>query len=141
MKTYTTGSEMVNLISTGEASVAVTQDFTMTALQKAVPTMVWADLSDGDIATLNTVNVPTGAENPELAYKFINFLLSVEVQQKEAEQGVDAPVNRGVKLTDAEASIWTYGDKMIGSLNQMDYAKMNAAKTDWIDRWNEIFGM
>lgn len=141
VKNYNTGSEMVNLISTGEATVAVAQDFTLASMQKAVPTMTWADLKDGDIATLNTINIPKGAENVELAHQFINFVLSTEVQQIEAEQGVDAPVNTEVKLTPEQAALWTYGAEKIASLNRMDYAKMNAAKADWIDRWNEIFGM
>ncbi|QDY70750.1 polyamine ABC transporter substrate-binding protein [Qingshengfaniella alkalisoli] len=141
VKTYRTGSEMVNLISTGEATVAVTQDFTLASLQDAVPSMVWADLSDGDIATLNTINIPTGAANVDLAHEFINFVLSTEIQQIEAEQGVDAPVNDDVELTPEEAALWTYGDDMIASLNRLDYEALNAAKTDWIDRWNEIFGM
>ena len=141
VKNYNTGSEMVNLISTGEASVAIAQDFTLASLKNAVPTMEWAELSDGDIATLNTVNIPVGAENVELAYQFLNFILSTEVQQVNAEQGVDAPVNTEVELTPEQASIWTYGPDAIAALNRMDYAKMNAAKTDWIDRWNEIFGM
>ncbi|KAA2317199.1 extracellular solute-binding protein [Pseudooceanicola sediminis] len=140
-KNYNTGSEMVNLISTGEASVTMTQDFTLKSLKDAVPTMTWAELEDGDIAVLNTVNIPTGAENTELAYEFINFLLSDEVQQKEAEQGVDAPINMNVELTDEQAAMWTYGADAIAALNTMDYAKMNANKSDWIDRWNEIFGM
>jgi len=46
-----------------------------------------------------------------------------------------------VKLTPEQAALWTYGAEKIASLNRMDYAKMNAAKADWIDRWNEIFGM
>lgn len=141
VKNYNTGSEMVNLISTGEASVAVAQDFTLASLQEAVPTMTWATLEDGDIATLNTINIPTGAENVDLAYEFINFVLSKEVQQLNAEQGVDAPVNTEVVLTPEQASIWTYGAEAIAKLNRMDYAKMNAAKTDWIDRWNEVFGL
>lgn len=141
VKTYNTGSEMVNLISTGEASVAIAQDFTMASMQKAVPTMTWAQLSDGDIATLNTINIPTGAAHTDLAYKFINFILSKDVQQAEAEQGVDAPVNTGVVLTPDQAKIWTYGAEAIAKLNRMSYQQMNAAKTDWIDRWNEIFGM
>ena len=131
----------LNLISTGEATVAVAQDFTLASLKKAVPTMVWAELKDGDIATLNTINIPKGAQNVDLAHQFINFVLSTEIQQIEAEQGVDAPVNKEVSLTPEQAAIWTYGDAMISSLNRMDYGKMNAAKTDWIDRWNEIFGM
>lgn len=141
VKNYNTGSEMVNLASTGEIAVTMTQDFTLSSLKEAVPTMEWAELEDGDIAVLNTLNIPTGAENVELAYQFIDFVLSQEVQQKEAEQGVDAPVNTKVELTDEQAAMWTYGQDEIDALNTMDYAKMNAAKTDWIDRWNEIFGM
>lgn len=141
VKNYNTGSEMVNLISTGEASVAIAQDFTFASLTDAVPSMTWADLKDGDIATLNTVNIPVGAENVDLAYEFINFILSTEVQQIDAEQGVDAPVNREVVLSPEQAAIWTYGEDAIAALKRMDYAKMNAAKTEWIDRWNEIFGM
>ncbi|WP_068118895.1 ABC transporter substrate-binding protein [Tropicimonas marinistellae] len=141
VKNYNTGSEMVNLVSTGEISATMTQDFTLRSLKDAVPTMTWAELEDGDIAVLNTLNIPVGAENPELAYQFIDFVLSKEVQQKEAEQGVDAPINMMVELTPEQAALWTYGQEAIDALNMMDYAKLNAAKTDWIDRWNEIFGM
>ncbi len=141
VKNYNTGSEMVNLISTGEATVAIAQDFTLASLQSAVPSMVWASLEDGDIATLNTVNIPKGAENVDLAYEFINFVLSQEVQQVNAEQGVDAPVNTDVVLTPEEAAVWTYGAEAIAKLNMMDYAKMNAVKIDWIDRWSETFGL
>lgn len=138
-KNYNTGSEMVNLISTGEAKVAVAQDFTLASMKAAVPTMTWASLSDGDIATLNTVNIPKGSENVELAHQFINFILSKDVQQINAEQGVDAPVSTKVQLTPDQAKVWTYGPDMIAKLNRLDYVKLNDAKTDWIDRWNEIF--
>ncbi len=138
-KNYNTGSELVNLISTGEAKVAIAQDFTLVSMKAAVPTMTWASLSDGDIATLNTVNIPAGSENVELAHQFINFILSKEVQQLDAEQGVDAPVSTKVTLTPEQAKIWTYGPDMIAKLNRLDYVKLNDAKTDWIDRWNEIF--
>ncbi|MBA5805718.1 ABC transporter substrate-binding protein [Rhizobium changzhiense] len=140
VKNYNTGSELVNLISTGEVRVALAQDFTLASMQAAVPTMTWAKLKDGDIATLNTVNIPKGSENVELAHQFINFILSKEVQQAEAEQGVDAPISTKVSLTPDQAKIWTYGPDMVASLTRIDYAKMNAAKADWIDRWNEVFG-
>jgi putative spermidine/putrescine transport system substrate-binding protein len=139
VKTYNTGSELVNLISTGEVRVAIAQDFTLASMQAAVPTMTWAKLKEGDIATLNTINIPKGSANIELAYQFINFALSKDVQQKEAEQGVDAPINTKVELTPEQAKIWTYGAEQVGSLSLIDYAKMNEAKTDWIDQWNELF--
>jgi putative spermidine/putrescine transport system substrate-binding protein len=141
VKNYQTGSEMINLVSTGEANVAVAQDFALGRLTAAVPTMVWADLEDGDIATLNTVNIPVGAENVELAHEFINFLLSTEIQTTQAQQGVDAPINAEVELTEEEAAGWTYGQEQIDSLQRMQYEKMNAAKDEWIDRWAEVFGL
>ena len=141
VKNYNTGSELVNLFSTGEITAAVAQDFTLAQIQAAVPTAVWADLKDGAVATLNTINIPKGAANVDLAYEFINFVLSPEVQQKTAENGVDAPVVTSVKLTPEQAKLWTYGPEMIASLKQVDYAKLNAAKSGWIERWNEVFGM
>jgi putative spermidine/putrescine transport system substrate-binding protein len=138
---YNTGSEMINLFSTGEISTSIAQDFTLAQIQAAVPSVVWADLEEGSIATLNTINIPVGAAEPELAHQFLDFVLSTEIQQQLAERGIDAPVNTGVELTEQEASIWTYGDEMIAGLQRVDYVPMNAVLDEWINRWNEIFGM
>ncbi|MEJ6392681.1 ABC transporter substrate-binding protein [Gymnodinialimonas sp. 2305UL16-5] len=138
---YNTGSEMINLFSTGEITVSMAQDFALGRLQDAVPSVVWADLEDGAIATLNTINIPTGSENVELAHMFLNFVLSIEIQQELAERGVDAPVHAGVDLTEEQAAPWTYGDEMISGLQRVDYVPMNANLDEWINRWNEIFGM
>lgn len=140
VKNFKSGSELVNLVSTGEISAAMAQDFAFGAVQEAVPTMTWATLEEGDIATLNTINIPTGAAEVELAHQFIDFMLSTELQQVQAEQGVDAPVNTDVVLNEEQASQWTYGKEQIDSLQRMDYGKMNAARVEWIDRWNELFG-
>jgi len=78
---YNTGSEMINLFSTGEITVSMAQDFALGRLQAAVPSVVWAELDDGAIATLNTINIPTGSENVELAHMFLNFVLSVEIHK------------------------------------------------------------
>jgi putative spermidine/putrescine transport system substrate-binding protein len=141
VKNYNTGSEMINLFSTGEITVSLAQDFALGRLQEAVPSVVWADLSDGDIATLNTINIPTGAANVERAHEFINFVLDPERQRILAENGVDAPAVASVVLSDAAAAGWTYGAEQVGSLKRVDYSKMNAAKDAWIEQWNEVFGM
>ena len=141
VKNYNTGSELVNLFSTGEITTSIAQDFVLGQIQAAVKTAVWADLKDGAIATLNTVNIPKGSKNVELAHEFINFILSPEVQQKTAENGVDAPVVTAVKLAPEKAKMWTYGPDMVNSLKTIDYSKLNKAKGGWTDSWNEIFGM
>ena len=140
LKNYNTGSEMINLFSTGEISVSLAQDFALGRLQDAVPTVVWADLSDGDIATLNTINIPTGAEQVELAHEFIDFVLDPELQKVLAENGVDAPAVESVVLSPEAAAGWTYGAEQVNSLKRIDYAAMNAAKPGWIEKWNEVFG-
>ena len=111
------------------------------ATPPAVPTVTWANLEDGAIATLNTVNIPKGAAEVELAHQFINFILDPALQQKLAEEGVDAPVVKSVTLNEDQAKKWTYGADMVAGLKRLDYSKMNAAKAAWIDEWNEIFGM
>ncbi len=140
VKNYMTGSEMINLFSTGEITVSLAQDFALGRLRDAVPTIVWADLQDGDIATLNTVNIPAGAQNVERAHEFINFILDPERQKILAENGVDAPVHADVVLSGDAAAQWTYGEAMLSSLKRVDYGAMNMARPDWIDRWNELFG-
>lgn len=140
VKNYQTGSEMINLFSTGEVTVSMTQDFTLAQLKAAVPTIEWARLTDGDIAVFNTVNIPKGAAEVELAHQFINFILDPAIQKTLAEQGVDAPTRADVELSPEAAARWTYGADQIGRLKRIEYGKMNAAKGGWIDRWNEIFG-
>lgn len=140
VKNYNTGSELVNLYSTGEITTSIAQDFTLGQVQKAVPTAVWADLKEGDIATLNTINIAKNAAQPELAYQFINFLLKPDIQQALGAAGVDAPVAKEAKLSPAEAKQWVYGAEMVAKLKTLDFDKLNAAKSDWTDRWNEIFG-
>ncbi len=138
---YNTGSEMINLFSTGEIAVSMTQDFTLAPLRAAVPSVEWAELTDGEIAVFNTINIPTGAENVDLAHQYIDFVLSAEIQQALAEQGVDAPVNANVVLTPEQAAIWTYGAEQINSLTRIDYSLLNPARARWLDLWNETFGM
>lgn len=140
VKNYNTGSELVNLFSTGEVTAAMAQDFTLAQIQAAVPTARWAALSDGDIATLNTINIAKGAANPDLAHLFINFILDPRIQETLAKQGVDAPAATAVQLTPQEASRWTYGAAMVASLKRVDYEKLNAVKNDWVDEWSEVFG-
>ncbi|HEU0221342.1 MAG TPA: ABC transporter substrate-binding protein [Paracoccaceae bacterium] len=140
VKAFRTGSELVNLFSTGEISVAVTQDFVMGPLQAAVPTVAWAELEEGSFAVFNTINVVKGTPNLDLALDFINFALDPAVQKTLAAEKVDAPIVASVELTPEEAKGWTYGADTIASLNRLDYAKLNAAKSDWTERWTEIFG-
>ena len=75
------------------------------------------------------------------AHAFIDFVRYPERQKTLAENGVDAPVVASVELSEDAGRQWTHGREMIDSLQRIDYDAMNAAKSDWIERWNEIFGL
>lgn len=53
---------------------------------------------EGSVYVLNVIAIVEGSKNVELAYKFIDFMLSREVQQKRAEALIDAPINSKVSL-------------------------------------------
>jgi len=136
VKTYNRSSELVNLFAQGEIVAGAAQDFAFGRIQDAVPTAVWVNPVEGAYANLNTINIVKGSKNKELAEKYINFVLSAEVQKALALARVDSPVNSEVALSDEEAAGLTYGADLIASLQTVDWAAVNAAKPDWIERWN-----
>jgi putative spermidine/putrescine transport system substrate-binding protein len=138
-KTYNTGSELVNLFSTGEIVIAAVQDFAAPAIHKAVPNAKWAPLSEGDYAIFNTLNIGAKAKNPELAYQFINYKLSREIQEKFVAVG-DSPVNKNVVISPDKVGDMAYGQAAIAKLRKPDFKAILAQKADWERRWNDIFG-
>jgi putative spermidine/putrescine transport system substrate-binding protein len=134
---YGRSSELINMFNQGEVVAAATQDFVFATIKKANPAAVWADLSDGAYANLNTINIVKGSPNKELAEAFINWALDPAVQKALAVAKVDAPANTKVVLTPEEAAQWTYGEAVINSLHSPDYGKLSAALPDWTQRWND----
>ncbi|MDR6665265.1 ABC transporter substrate-binding protein [Rhizobium sp. 1399] len=138
-KTYNTGSELVNLFSTGEVVAAAVQDFAAPAIHAAVPNAKWAPLSEGDYAIFNTLNIGAKSENQDLAYQFIDYKLSADVQRKFVAVG-DSPVNKNVALSPEQVGDMVYGADEIGKLRRPDFKEILAHKADWEARWNNIFG-
>lgn len=138
-KTYNTGSELVNLFSTGEVVAAAVQDFAAPAIHAAVPNAKWAPLSEGDYAIFNTLNIGAKSKNQDLAYQFIDYKLSTDVQRKFVAVG-DSPVNKNVTLSAEQVGDMVYGADEIGKLRRPDFKEILAHKADWESRWNTIFG-
>lgn len=136
VKTYTKSSDLVNMFAQKEVEVGVVQDFAFANIKKAVPTAVWVDPSEGSYVNLNSINIVKGTKNKELSEKFINWILSEEVQKANALAKVEAPVNINVKLTEEESKDFTYGTKLIESLKSSDDQFVNSVMKEWIDKWN-----
>lgn len=99
---YTKSAEFNSVLERGEAEIAVGLRYQLGAVQGLNQTLSgklsYVIPSEGSIFVFNVMAIPKNAKNKELAYKLIDFWLSTEVQQKLAEKGVDAPVNKEVVL-------------------------------------------
>ena len=102
---------------------------------------MWVNPSEGNFAGFNMLNITKGCKNKDLAEAFIDFYLSKDVQQAEALDGVDSPVNTEVELTEEQAANFTYGQEMVDSLILPDWSLITEKKADWINRWNELFSV
>lgn len=141
VKTWTSANDTITMLNQGEASVAALLDYSYTTAKQANPDYVWVSPSEGNFACFNMLNITKDCKNKDLAEAFINFYLSKDVQLADALDGVDAPVNTEVELTEEQAANFTYGQEMVDSLVLPDWALITEKKADWINRWNELFSV
>lgn len=137
VKTYTKSSDLANMFASGEIVAAVAADFAYGSIAKAKPEVSYVIPNDGAYLNFNTININKNSENKDLAYEFINYLLSEEVQARAAKTLGDSPVNKNVELSEEEASNLTYGD-VVNSSKVLDYEYINSQMGSWIDSWNRI---
>ncbi|OWZ83173.1 ABC transporter substrate-binding protein [Natranaerobius trueperi] len=133
---YGRSSELVNMFTQGEVLIAGVQDFAFEGIKDGLPSAEWVDPVEGTFVNRNVVNVVEGTENQELAEEFINFLLSEEVQERNALDKLDSPINKNVELTEEEAEGLTYGEDVIESLRTTDSDYIVEHTEEWSHRWN-----
>lgn len=137
VKYYTSSSDMVNMLTQGEVSVAVMQDYAFGGALKAKPTLKWADVSGDTYTGFDTINVVKDTKHKKLAEEYINFILDTGVQKAEAVDAVDSPTNKEVVLTADQSKNITYGESLINSLKMPKWNKVNSLYSQWIGRWND----
>jgi putative spermidine/putrescine transport system substrate-binding protein len=78
-----------------------------------------------------------GNGNEALAYQFMDYWLSTEVQTRVAVAKLDSPANAKVVVSDEIAESLTYGADLINSLNMLDPAAIIDNRDAWLERWNK----
>lgn len=134
VKTYTKSSDLINMFTSGEVAAAVVGDFGVPTIVASNPSLVYVT-PDGAYANFNTINVTKNCANKDLAYEYINYRISEELQTKTGTALNEAPTNSDVTFTEEEAQNMTYGDAA-ANVKVVDYAFVNPILNDWIDQWN-----
>lgn len=85
VKTYSKSSDLANMFSSGEIVAAIASDFAFETIQKAKPEVINVIPESGTYLNFNTININANSKNKDLAYEFINYVLSDEVQERAAK--------------------------------------------------------
>jgi len=135
---YKRSSELINLFKMGEVWAAPVARFAWGRLLATGLPLKWVVPKEGMIGFLNTVSIVKDAKNLENAYKYIDFILSEEVQYAEAMDLVDSPINKNVKVPEEIAEKLTYGEDHIKTLIFFDPNVIVEHRDEWIKKWNEM---
>ena len=136
--TYRRSSELTTLVQEEEVWVAPYSSFAVGNLTATGHPLEMVIPAEGLPAAPSVVSIVAGSEKVELAHKYIDFLISQQVQSAMAEALVDSPTNQTVTVSDEVAPMLTYGDEMIDSLIFLDQEKLNSFQEEWLERWNAI---
>ncbi len=137
VKSYSKSSDLANMFASGEIVAAVVGDFAVPNIQAADANCVYVVPESGTYANFNMVDVVSTSKNKELAYKFVNWRISQELQSVTSLSLNEGPTNAKVQLTDEQASQLTYG-VVAEKAKVIDYSFVNPLMESWTDQWNRI---
>ena len=136
VKTYAKSSDLINMFTSGEIKAAIVGDFGVPTIQKANPNLVFVT-PEVTYANFNTISITKNCKDKELAYAYINYRLSKELQEKTTKALNEAPTNNQVTVAEENAKNMTYGE-VAENAKVLDYSFVNPILSDWIDQWNRI---
>ena len=137
VKTYSKSSDLANMFASGEIAVAVVGDFGIPTIEQAQPNVKFVVPASGTYANFNTIDINKNSKNKELAYEYVNYRLSQELQSSTAITLNEAPTNKDVVLDEETALNKTYGE-VAANAKTIDYSFVNPLLNNWIDQWNRI---
>lgn len=135
LKWWTGGAENTELFATGEAWIGDFWRGRVNNLRKEGHPIGYVQPKEGTTGWVDTMAIPSTAENKEAAEALINFALEAEVQKAFVLNGITyAPTNANISLTDDEANLLGATEEILSRTTFVDpiYNLQN------IDKWNEM---
>jgi len=125
------------MLTRGEISIGPLDAPAVARVKKAGAKIAFVIPEEGVFMFEQDFNVLKGSKNKELAYKYINYILRRDVQEKWVREFFISPANRYVKIPDdLKDNIPITGEKM-KSILTWDWDAFNDRRQDIIERWNK----
>lgn len=134
---YERSSQVAQLMQQEEILAAPIGRFAWGAYTKMDLPLAWATPSEGQTGGMNVMILTKGAKNEDLAYQFMDFWLSTEIQTQLAEALVDSPANADVVVSDDIAANLTYGADTVKTLNLLAPDVILDNRNGWLETWND----
>ena len=124
------------MLTRGDVTVAVIDFPEIVALkQKGVPVEMVVP-TEGVVAFEQSFNILKNAPDKEDAYKYLNFILQPDIQEMMAKEFYTSPANIKVQLPASFSADIPVSGKLMASIVQFDWARINPQLPSITDRWN-----
>lgn len=132
-------SDIESMISNGDIVMSVETNGRAIGLMKEGYDIGFCQPEEGAIAMTSLAAVSKGSAKKELAYLFVNELISPEGQKAYAENNYYAPSNGKTVIDEELQEFMPYGQEQVSKLLYMDSETLEPVKAALIERWNREF--
>ena len=135
--TYIRSSELTTLVQEEEVWVAPYASFAIGNLINTGHDLSTVVPAEGAVGQTNMISITAATDKVDLAHAYIDWFISHDVQEAEALDLIDSPVNATVELPEETCALLTCGE-MLDTMIVLDQAEVSDRLADWLERWNEI---
>lgn len=132
-------SDIENMLSNGDIVMSVETNGRAIGLMKEGYDIGFCQPDEGSIAMTSLAAISKGSVKKELAYLFVNELISPDGQKAYAENNYYAPSNGKTVIAEELREYMPYGQEQVSRLLYMDSGALEPVKAELIERWNKEF--
>lgn len=132
-------SQLVSLFQSGEAWLGMLSTGRMKdVLDQGAADVHIARPAEGTFPLITTINIVKTTPNPDMAAKFVDFVLSPKVQEAFAEANLYTPTNRTVKLPQNKYSELYIKPEDIERLFIVDPVRTSKLQGEWREKFDRL---
>lgn len=132
-------SDIESMLTKGDIVMSVETNGRAIGLMKEGIDIGFCQPEEGSIAMTSLAAISKGSTKKELAYLFVNELISPEGQKAYAENNYYAPSNGKTVIDEELQAFMPYGQEQVSKLLYMDSETLEPVKAALIERWNKEF--
>ena len=135
--TYIRSSALTTLVQEEEVWLAPYASFAIGNLINTGHELATVVPAEGVVGQTNMISVTAATDKVDLAHAYIDWFISHDVQEAEALDLIDSPVNATVELPEDICALLTCGE-MLDTMIVLDQTQVSDRLEDWLERWNEV---